>query len=241
MASRAANPQRCRVQCRKKTTGETIWKGAVPGGGIADYASVMPVEGGGRRQYVQFLREGVVSVDARTGKFLWRYDRTIDPGANILTPVIQDDKVFTSGSRTGGGLVRLTAQGDTVKASEVYFDKAIAPSIGGAVLVNGHLYGTSGPNLFCAEFVSGRVRWTNRSVGPASVCFADGRLYVRGYNSGEVALFEPSPEGYKEAGRFKQPERSKIQAWPHPVVANGALYLRDQGVLLCFDVSAKSK
>jgi len=47
--------------------------------------------------------------------------------------------------------------------------------------------------------------------------------------------------GYKEAGRFKQPERSKIQAWPHPVIANGGLYLRDQGVLLCFDVSARSK
>ncbi len=223
-----------------KKTGEVVWKGAVPGGGIADYASIMPVEVAGRRQYVQFLREGVVGMDAKTGKFLWRYDRPVDPGANILTPVVQDDKVFTSGSRTGGGMVRLSAEGDGVKAAEVWFDKAVAPSIGGAVLVDGHLYGTSGQTLFCVEFVSGRVKWTNRSVGPASVCFADGRLYVRGYNSGEVALIEPSPEAYKEVGRFRQPDRSKIQAWPHPVVANGGLYLRDQGVLLCFDVSAKS-
>jgi outer membrane protein assembly factor BamB len=224
-----------------KKTGEVIWKGPVPRGGIADYASIMPVEAAGRKQYVQFLREGVVGMDAKTGKFLWRYDRTVDPGANILTPVVQDDKVFTAGSRTGGGLVRLSAEGDGVKVTEVWFDKATAASIGGAVLVDGYLYGTSGPNLFCAEFVSGRVKWTNRSVGPASVCFADGRLYVRGHSSGEVALVEPSPEGYKEAGRFKQPDRSKIQAWPHPVVANGGLYLRDQGVLFCFDVSAQGK
>lgn len=224
-----------------KKTGETAWKGVVPGGGIADYASIMPVEAGGRRQYVQFLREGVVGVDAKTGKFLWRYDRTVDPGANILTPVVQDDKVFTSGSRTGGGLVRLAAEGDGVKASEVYFDKVIAPGIGGAVLVDGYLYGTFGPSLFCAEFISGRIKWTNRSVGAASVCFADGRLYVRGYNTGEIALVESSSEGYKESGRFKQPERSKIQAWPHPIVANGGLYLRDQGLLLCFDVSEKGK
>lgn len=224
-----------------KKTGETIWKSAVPGGGIADYASIMPVEVAGRKLYVQFLREGVVSVDAKTGKFLWRYDRTIDPGANILTPVVMENKVFTSGSRTGGGLVRLAAEGDAVKANEVYFDRAIAPSIGGAVLVEGHLYGTSGQTLFCADFGSGQVKWTDRSVGPASICFADGRLYVRGYNSGEVALVEPSPEGYKEAGRFKQPKRSKIPAWPHPVIANGGLYLRDQGVLLCFDVSARNK
>jgi outer membrane protein assembly factor BamB len=224
-----------------KKTGEVAWKGAVPGGGTADYASVMPVEAASRRQYVQFLREGVVGVDARTGKFLWRYDRTVDPRANILTPVVQEDKVFTSGSRTGGGLVRLSADGDGVKAAEVWFDRAVAPSIGGAVLVDGHLYGASGQTLFCVEFASGRVRWTNRSVGPASVCFAGGRLYVRGYNSGDVALVEPSPEGYKEGGRFKQPERSKIQAWPPPVVANGGLYLRDQGILLCFEVAAKGK
>jgi outer membrane protein assembly factor BamB len=137
--------------------------------------------------------------------------------------------------------VRLAAEGDGVKANEVWFDKAVAASIGGAVLVDGHLYGSSGQTLFCAEFASGKVKWSDRSVGPASVCFADGRLYVRGYNSGEVALVEPSPQGYKEAGRFRQPDRSKIQAWPHPVVANGGLYLRDQGVLLCLDVSSRGR
>ena len=26
-----------------------------------------------------------------------------------------------------------------------------------------------------------------------------------------------------------------VQAWPHPVVANGKLYIRDQDVLLCYD------
>ena len=220
-----------------KLTGKVAWQAAVPGGDTADYASIMSVDGGGRKQYVQYMRKALVGVDAKTGKFLWRYARTQDQGASILTPVVQDNKVFVSGSRTGGGLVELTASGDGVTAKEVYFDKAVAPSIGGAVLVNGHLYGTAGVSLFCVEFATGKVKWTDRSVGPAGVCFADGRLYVRGYNSGDVALVDPSPEGYKEVGRFKQADRSKIQAWPHPVVANGGLYLRDQGVLLNYDVS----
>jgi len=224
-----------------KKTGEVVWKGAVPGGEVADYASIMPVEVGGKKEYVQFMRKGTVAVDAETGKFLWRYDRTIDPGANILTPVVQGDKIFTAGSRTGGGLVQLSSDGNKVAAKEVYFNKAVAPSIGGAVLVDGYLYGSSMAMLFCAEFATGKVKWTNRSVGPASVCFADGRLYVRGYDSGEVALVDASPDGYKEVGRFKQPQRSKIQAWPHPVVANGGLYLRDQDVLLCYDVAKSGK
>lgn len=222
-----------------KQTGETLWTSTVPKGGNAEYSSIMIVGAGPAKQYVTFLRNGLVGVDAKSGQFLWIYDKTIDPGANILTPIVVDDRVFSAGSRTGGGLVKLEPQGDGVTATQIYFDRRIAPSIGGAVLVDGNLYGTGSEALFCADFETGEVRWTDRSVGAASVCYADHRLYVRGHNSGEVALVEPSPKKYIERGRFQQPDRSKTQAWPHPVVANGGLYLRDQGVLLCYDVSAK--
>ncbi|MDB5309186.1 MAG: outer rane biosis protein BamB [Gemmataceae bacterium] len=219
-----------------KMTGEPVWTCPVPGGDLADYASVVAVEADGVKQYVQFLRKGVVGVDAKTGKFLWRYDRTADFGANIMTPVALGNKVFTSGSRSGGGLVELKVSGDGVAAKEVFFDKTLGAGIGGAVLVDGHLYGTSPQALFCAEFETGKVKWTERAVGAASICFADGRLYARGHDSGDVVLVEPSPAEYREKGRLKQPDRSKVKAWPHPVVANGGLYLRDQGTLFCYDV-----
>jgi outer membrane protein assembly factor BamB len=221
-----------------KLTGEPVWLSAIPGGDAAEYASIVPVEVEGGKQYVQFLEKGVVGVDAASGKFLWRYEKTIDQGANILTPVVQGNKVFSAGSRTGGGLVELTAAGGSVSAKQLYFDKLIAPSIGGAVLVDGHLYGTGGQALFCAEFATGKVKWTERGVGAASVCAADGRLYVRGH-AGDVALIEPSPADYRERGRFKQPDHGKTLAWPHPVVANSGFYLRDMSVLLCYDVRAK--
>ena len=53
---------------------------------------------------------------------------------------------------------------------------------------------------------------------------------------GVVALVEATPDGYKEKGRFPQPERSAKNSWAHPVVSGGKLYLRDQDVLLCYDV-----
>ena len=220
-----------------KLTGDVVWKCAVPDGDNAEYASIMIVQNGAQKQYVQFLRKGVIGVDARTGKFLWRYSKTVDQGANILTPVISGNKVFTSGSRTGGAVIEVLPDADGSKVNEVYFNKSITPSIGGAVLVDNHLYCTTSQALMCVEFATGKVKWTERSVGAASICFADGRLYVRGFNPGEIALVVPSPESYQEKGRFKQPDRSKIQAWPHPVVANGGLYLRDQDVLLCYEVA----
>ena len=39
-----------------------------------------------------------------------------------------------------------------------------------------------------------------------------------------------------KTGRFEQPEHGNKSAWPHPVVADGKLYLGDQGVLFCYDV-----
>ena len=53
-----------------------------------------------------------------------------------------------------------------------------------------------------------------------------------------MALVEATPDGYKEKGRFEQPDHGYQPAWPHPVVANGRLYVRDGPVLLCYDVKA---
>jgi outer membrane protein assembly factor BamB len=230
-----------------KQTGATLWESAVPGGDAAGYASVLPIQVGGLRQYVQFLAKGLVGVDAKTGKFLWRYAATIDPAATIPTPVFHDDCVFTSTSRKGTGLNRVRVQEGTVSSEQVYFNTTKLNSIGGVVLVDDYVYGTNDKGqLVCMEFKTGKVKWQNRSVGAAALCYADGMLYVRGQGGTgfgpesppQVALVEPSPDGYKEHGRFEQPNHGNRPAWPHPVVANGRLYLRDQGVLFCYDVRA---
>jgi outer membrane protein assembly factor BamB len=218
-----------------KTNGNVIWQCPAPGGDPAAYASAIVAEVGPVKQYVQFLAKGVVGVDARTGKFLWRYDKTIDPAANIPTPVFRDGFVFSSTGRNQGSLARLTADKDGVTVTPVYFSKAMNNGLGGVVLVGDYLYGTNTQQLLCLDFKTGDVKWRDRSVGPGSVCYADGHLYVRG-QGGEAALVEATPTGYKEKGRFAQPERSSKPAWPYPVVANGRLYLRDQGVLFCYDV-----
>ena len=227
------------IAALNKMTGEPIWKSVVPGGDAADYASVVVIEAGGTKQYVQFLGKGVVGVEAKTGKFLWRYEKTFSPyGASIFTPVVQGNRVFSSAAGKGGGLVELTATNGMVTAKEVYFDKELGAGIGGAVLIDGHLYGASQQFLFCLEFATGKVKWTESAPKATALCFADGRLYARG-QGGDVFLIEPSPAEYREKGHFKQPDRSPKPAWPHPVVANGGFYLRDWTTLLCYDVKAK--
>jgi outer membrane protein assembly factor BamB len=111
---------------------------------------------------------------------------------------------------------------------------------GGIILLDGYLYGSDDPGLLtCLDFKTGKVMWDERKPGKGSVTYADGRLYYRNESSGDVFLVEATPEKYMEHGRLKQPDRSHASAWPHPVVVNGRLYLRDQDALIVYDVREK--
>jgi outer membrane protein assembly factor BamB len=77
-----------------KKTGAVIWKSAVPGGDQAGYASAIVVQGGGRKQYVTFLSQGLVGVDAKTGEFLWRYKEVVKGPAQVFTPVARGGDVY---------------------------------------------------------------------------------------------------------------------------------------------------
>jgi outer membrane protein assembly factor BamB len=222
-----------------KKSGDVMWKSAIPGADEAGYSSAIAIEVEGIRQYVQFLQKGLVGIDAKTGKFLWRYERTAkNSPANIFTPVARDGLIYTGAARSGGGLIQVKKSADTFQAEEIYFNAKLPVAIGGAVLVGDYLYGTGGQVLICNEFKTGTVKWTNRSVGAGAILFADERLYLHGEN-GEVALVEATPDGYREHGRFEppgSPDRGRSKAWAYPVVANGRLYIRDLGALWCYDV-----
>ena len=220
-----------------KTTGETIWTCAVPGGDQAGYASAIIVEAGGVRQYVQFLQKGLVGVEAKTGKFLWRYDKIGGAPASIPTPVARDGLIYGAANRAGGGQIRLKVTQGAVEAEQVYYGPNLPTAIGGTVLVGDYLYGAA-LTLMCVDFKTGDVKWTASSGGAGSLCYADGRLYVHAEN-GDVALVDASPDGYREEGRFappEPPERGLSKAWAYPVVANGRLYIRDLGCLWCYDI-----
>ncbi len=247
-----------------KMTGKVVWKsdvptrsspGSSPGGrggrggpnrgpeAGASYASIIPIDFEGVRQYVQFTAKTLAGFAATTGKVLWQYDPV---AANITcsTPIYQDGLVFGSSAYDGGGgAVKLSKEADgKIKATEVYFTNHMRNHHGGMIVVDGALYGAAGGNeggfLVCLDFKTGQVLWRERQAPKGSLAMADGRLYLRA-ESGTMILIEPNREKYIERGRFDQPERTREQAWPHPVIANGKLYIRDQDLLLCYDVKKK--
>jgi outer membrane protein assembly factor BamB len=228
-----------------KSTGAVRWKCALPEADDAAYSSAIVVEVGGTRQYVQLLQKGLVGVAASSGKLLWRYEKPVSVfDANIPTPTAGDGYVYVGSSGTGGGAVKLNVKGSAVMPEQVYFDSKMPTAIGGTVKVGDHLYGTTAQSLMCFELKSGQVKWQERSLGAASLCYADGCLYLHGENSGEIALVEASPEAYRLRGRFTppdQPQRGKSKAWAYPAIADGRLYIRDLDMLWCYDIRSGAK
>jgi hypothetical protein len=84
---------------------------------------------------------------------------------------------------------------------------------------------------------TGKAMWRpgrGAGEGSAAIVYADGHLYFR-YENGIMALVEATPAEYRLKGSFKLAS-VKSQSWPHPVIAGGKLYLRDQETLMCYDI-----
>jgi outer membrane protein assembly factor BamB len=165
-------------------------------------------------------------------------------GLNCSTPIYHDGIVFASSAYgNGGGAVRLSTDASgAIKAEEVYFTPRMQNHHGGMIVFDGCLYGATGGNeggfLVCLDFKTGEVLWRDRNAPKGSVALADGRLYLRS-EEGEMLLIEPDRERFVERGRFEQSDRSESPAWTHPVIANGKLYVRDQDVMFCYDITEK--
>jgi outer membrane protein assembly factor BamB len=234
-----------------KKTGAKVWQASAPKAKGAGHSSIVVTEVGGTKVYVQAYPQtgapGLVGVRAKDGTVLWSYAMSLTgkpPAAVIPTPVVRGDLVFMDvGYNVGGVLVRQVAEGEKFKAEEVFgLNEKLQNKHGGVVLVGDFLYGDKGDGgvPFCAELMTGKVRWNTRGSGngSASMTAADGHLYIR-YANGTMALVPADPEAYKETGAFKIPQSGKRPGWSHPVVADGKLFLREQDSIFCYDIKEK--
>jgi len=228
------------VVALKKQTGQEIWTCLSPQKDVPGYASINVTEATGKRQYVVFTGNGTIGVSANDGKFLWREDSANNGTANCSSPLVVDNYVFSASNYgKGGALVELSQNSDGVEAKLVYATNDMKSHHGDMVIKDGLIFGSNDPGiLMCLDLKTGKIKWQNRSVGKGSMTYADGALYLRSEN-GPIALVAATGEGYIELGQFDQPDRSTQQAWTHPVVAEGKLFIRDQDLLMCYDLKAR--
>lgn len=218
--------------------GSTIWRSSELGD-VASYSSLILREIAGTEVLLGFTGEAGVGVRAENGELLWRYERPSTVNAiNITTPVLEDNLVFyTASYGIGGGALAITAEdeGGSFHSEEAYFGTRLQNHHGGVIAHEGTLYSFFGPALTAVDARTGEVHWRARSVGKGSLVMADGKLFLLSEHH-KVGLAVATPEGYQERGRFEIEDRGG-PSWAHPVVANGAFYIRDQESLTSYDVA----
>ena len=217
-----------------KKTGDLVWQ-SKEFTDDAQYSSLIAREFGGKRQYVQFTLASVVGIEASTGKLLWKTPRK-GRTAVVSTPIFHEGQVFVSSAYgVGCNGFKVSHSDGSFSVEEIYADKTISNHHGGCIRVGDYVYGSSSTTLVCMELKTGERKWRARSAGKGSILIVDDKIILRA-EKGTVVLLELTPEAYVEISKFEQPDRSKAKAWSHPVVSDGILYLKDQGLLLAYDL-----
>ena len=226
-----------------KKTGKEIWRS---GDDAAAYGSPVAFDYKGQRAVVLLPASGLVAHAVKDGKELWRHPWKTSYDVNASTPVIDDEKVFIStGYNTGAALVSFARNPPEV----VWQNKNMRNHVNSSVLWQGYLYGFDGQagrgNLKCLDWKTGEEKWSKEGFGTGSVIVADGKLIVYS-DKGKLAVAEASPAGYKELAstqatevKKELPPNTKGDTWALPVLANGKIYCRSLGQLVCLDVSGK--
>lgn len=215
--------------------GQLIWSSRAAGG-LSAYCSPLLFEHNGRKIFTTIMEKHIVALDPQTGNMLWSYPYTSQRSIHPNTPIYHDGYLYAfNGYGKGGYKLQLSADGNSV--TKVWENSRMDPKTGGAVLVDGYVYGSGDRNRrwFGVDWNTGEVVHESRDIDVGTVIAADGMLYAYTERGG-LALLRP------DNGRFSVVSQTRIelgsdQHWAHLVINDGILYVRRGNALMAFDIS----
>ena len=221
-----------------KYNGRTVWTTEPLGDDSTSHSSPILFQYAGRRLIANCSAAHGFGVDADTGKLLWTVPLRNPHGVNASTPVYGSGKVYyVTPYAENGRLYRLKADGQSISVEHIWTSQ-LDTVTGGAVLVDGTLFAAGYKNSkwwFGVDWQTGKTKYELTGLTTGAAIYADERLYCLD-QSGTVALLKWGNNGLETAGRFRLFSKRTKDAWTHPVLLDGRLYLRYHDTLWCYDV-----
>ena len=223
------------VMALDRMTGATIWScGGL--GELSAYCTPLLVKLPARQLLVTHTANHVLGVDATTGKLLWSSEHPNQWAVHPNTPIYSDGGLFTfSGYGQGGEKLKLSADGSSI--TKEWSAKSFDSRIGGAVLIDGFLYGSgdSDRSWQCIDWETGEKKYSSTEVTKGAVIAANKKLI--GYSEkGELFMADANPSGLKIISKTKVALGTE-QHWAHPVINNGVLYVHHGNTLIAYKIS----
>jgi outer membrane protein assembly factor BamB len=235
-----------------KNTGKLVWKSESLNDRPA-YISPILISYSGKRMFVNISASYVYAMDPATGKIIWSIKHSEinskkaiagwddAPACICVTPLYYDGKIYVSGGYDHGGIMLKMTDGGT-KVAVDWTDDVLDIHHGGAVLVNGFIYGANwinngDGNWCCIDWKTGQKKYEEHWKCKGSVISAEGLLYIYDEKSGNVGLVKANPDKFDMISSFKISKGSGPY-WAHPVIHNGKLFIRHGKALMVYNIKA---
>jgi outer membrane protein assembly factor BamB len=229
------------VAALDKQDGRTVWTTEPLPGDRASHSSPVLLRYAGRRIIANCSSAHGFGVDADNGKLLWTVPLQNQFGVNVATPVYGSGRIFyVTPYAEHGRLYRLRPDRQGVAAEHVW-TCLLDTVTGGAVLVGDTLFAAGYKTSkwwFGIDWQTGRTKYQLKELTTGAAIYAEGRLYVLD-ESGTVGLLKLAEGGLQVVGRFRLSAERLRDAWAHPVLDDGRLYLRYHDTLWCYDVKQR--
>jgi len=226
-------------------TGEQKWK---IGDDLASYSSPRTMQIGGSNAVIVLARNGLIAVDAKTGKKLWRFDHraSILESVNAMMPVVKGNQVFISECyQIGSALLEVDQESAKVLWSDDRRsrEKSMRSHWSTPVLIGDYLYGCSGRNapdsdFRCIRFSTGEPQWVDPRRTRTSVTRWGDHLLVM-EERGRFEVMKVNPKEMEVVARYDlsvpDGERPalKFPCWSAPIVVGDRMLLRGDQKMIC--------
>jgi outer membrane protein assembly factor BamB len=221
-----------------KYDGRTIWTTKPLGDDQTSHSSPILFMYAGRRLIANCSSAHGFGVDAGSGKLLWTVPLRNPHGVNASTPIYGSGKAYyVTPYAENGRLYRLIADGQGITAEHVWTSQ-LDTVTGSSVLINDTLFAAGYKKSkwwFGLDWQTGKTKYELKDLTTGAAIYADERLYCLD-ESGTVALLKWGNNGLQTAGSFRLFSKRVRDAWAHPVLLDGRLYLRYHDTLWCYDV-----
>lgn len=215
-------------------TGEPRWTGPAGGDG---YSSPHMARLDGVAQVVLVGGSGAVSVAPSDGAVLWEHEWK---GYPIVQPAVTGDGGLLISASQSSGLRRLAVarSAEGWRVEERWTTRGLKPYFNDFVVHEGNAYGFDGRILASIDLATGDRNWKGGRYGQGQlVLLSEQDLLLIVAESGDLALVEAKPEGFRELGRATG---LAAKTWNHPVLVGDRLFVRNAEEMAAFRLAAAS-